>query len=826
MKKILFSPFLTLLPLIALAYDVKLDGIYYNISGDEAEVTSSNNNTTEYTGVVVIPESVTYHNKTYSVTSIGTSAFAKSSNLISVTIPESVTKIGGSAFLGCSSLTSVTIPESVTSIGHWAFQGCRSLTSLTIPNGLTIIDQGVFSSCTSLKSVNIPECVTSIGGGAFNDCGSLASVTIPNGVTSIENGAFHGCRSLKSITIPEGITRIGFDTFKGCRSLTTIIIPNGVTNIECEAFMDCSGLASVTIPNSVTNIEDGAFQNCRSLTDVYCYAPEPPSVSTTEYDGEVWDGFPFGQYYIEEHTTLHVPASSLEKYKTALRWSDFSNIVAIEEPRQPLPFLEGNPIWVFKHESLSHPEDDPLMCWLAGNRNFTYYFLGGQKEIEGKVYTMMGAVGCNRDGEITLNHWLPVREENGIVYAFTDSLPGIIETEDNYDSRYNDEYNPMPYLQQGNECVLYNFSTNIGETLYPQNEGSTVKAFDTYQLLDGTECHVLKTNWGRYDLYEKLGFLSDDFDGIMDPFLSWPMPTDGSVHSSRLNAYYQDNVMLYKAADAPEGLCVNDTCWTRDEAHDYAITYKADPYHEKVMSYIRQLQGIAEPIIFTEGQMATIILPTEPDASKGKFYRLDRVEEGKIVFEQELQPHAHVPYIIVPNEDFSIDLNNMDLEGCSPDTVSIKVRFEGQEESQSIYFIGSYVSEELEQQEGCNIQFIDTTPDCSISFSEETGKRAFLIGALRAYLTWDDPIDHGGAKGRGDMEIVLRDYGTSIEEMKNEELRSFSSTKSMKNDVFDLSGRKIVNGTPRRQSRLGSKESKNLPQGIYIENGVKKVTKQ
>ena len=53
---------------------------------------SFNKNTTEYTGVVVIPESVTYHNKTYSVTSIGTSAFARSSNMISVTIPESVTK--------------------------------------------------------------------------------------------------------------------------------------------------------------------------------------------------------------------------------------------------------------------------------------------------------------------------------------------------------------------------------------------------------------------------------------------------------------------------------------------------------------------------------------------------------------------------------------------------------------------------------------------------------------------------------------------------------------------------------------------------------------
>lgn len=170
MKKILFFPLLTLLSLIASAYDVKLDGIYYNFSGDEVEVTSSNDNTTNYSGSVVIPESVTYHNKTYSVTSIGINAFAKSSNMISVTIPESVTKIGGSAFLGCSSLTSITIPESVTSIGHWAFQGCRGLTSLNTPNGVTIINEGVFSSCTSLKSVNIPECVTSIGGGAFSNC--------------------------------------------------------------------------------------------------------------------------------------------------------------------------------------------------------------------------------------------------------------------------------------------------------------------------------------------------------------------------------------------------------------------------------------------------------------------------------------------------------------------------------------------------------------------------------------------------------------------------------------------------------------------------------
>ena len=467
---------------------------------------------------------------------------------------------------------------------------------------------------------------------------------------------------------------------------------------------------------------------------------------------------------------------------------------------ETLSFLEGNPIWVYKHEHLPMGtvlEDDGLnaiSCWLdAGNRNFTYYFLGGQKEIEGKVYTMMGAVGCNRDGEITLNHWLPVREENGIVYAFTDSLPGIIETEDNYDSRYNDEYNPMPYLQQGNECVLYNFSTNIGETLYPQNEGSTVKAFDTYQLLDGTECRVLKTNWGRYDLYEKLGFLSDDFDGIMDPFLSWPMPTNGSVFSSRLNAYYQDNTMLYKAPDAPDGLCVNDTCWTRDETEAYAVTYKANPYHEKVMSYIRQLQGLVESVFFTEGQMATIILPTEPDASKGKYYRLDRVEGKEIIFEQELQPRAHVPYIIVPSEDFSIDLSTLDLAGCYQDTVSID----------GVSFIGSYVSEELDNQEGFYIDIIDTTPDCGFSTLGETEKEAF-IGALRAYLqvNWDDPYNPGGMKGLEDkMRIVLRDYGTILASPLGE---------TEEGVIYDLQGRML----PDKPAR-----------GIYIENRKKKATK-
>ena len=83
----------------ALAYDVEIDGICYNLNseGKTAEVTSGEE---EYSGEVVIPSSITVEGKEYTVTSIGNDAF-RDCSLTSVTIPNSVTSIGHSAFREC-----------------------------------------------------------------------------------------------------------------------------------------------------------------------------------------------------------------------------------------------------------------------------------------------------------------------------------------------------------------------------------------------------------------------------------------------------------------------------------------------------------------------------------------------------------------------------------------------------------------------------------------------------------------------------------------------------------------------------------------------------
>lgn len=100
--------------------------------------------TYNYTGNITIPATVEYDDVTWDVTEIGAQAFAMSTGVTGVTLPNGLEIIGDYAFAYCSSLATISIPNTVTSIGVGAFGGCSSLASLTVPTSVTSIGANAF----------------------------------------------------------------------------------------------------------------------------------------------------------------------------------------------------------------------------------------------------------------------------------------------------------------------------------------------------------------------------------------------------------------------------------------------------------------------------------------------------------------------------------------------------------------------------------------------------------------------------------------------------------------------------------------------------------
>lgn len=163
------------LPLTAMAYDVKVAGVYYNLNKETktAEVTSGD---TEYSGTIFIPNAITNEGVAYTVTKIGDDAFYYNTSLKTVNISNSVTSIGDRAFYYCPSLTAVNMPNSIETIGKWAFSDCSSLQAIKIPNSVISVGELAFFGCSKLTDVSIGNSVTSIGQKAFGRCTSLATV--------------------------------------------------------------------------------------------------------------------------------------------------------------------------------------------------------------------------------------------------------------------------------------------------------------------------------------------------------------------------------------------------------------------------------------------------------------------------------------------------------------------------------------------------------------------------------------------------------------------------------------------------------------------------
>ena len=201
------------------------------------------------------------------VRGIAEGAFAKSSKLRSIVIPESVRFRGEWAFAGCRSLKRVTFPSQLPGLDGTTFLECTELESVEVGTGMIEIAPGAFLNCAKLSSVTIPDTVAHIGERAFAGCHGLSGITLPNRVTNIGAKAF-AYAGLVSFVIPDKVSSISERQFFGCSKLTSVTIPNGMLSIGREAFAGCTKLAEVILPDSIERIEPDAFWNCGNVLRV------------------------------------------------------------------------------------------------------------------------------------------------------------------------------------------------------------------------------------------------------------------------------------------------------------------------------------------------------------------------------------------------------------------------------------------------------------------------------------------------------------------------------------------------------------------------------
>lgn len=299
-----------LIPLSVDAYDVEVNGIYYNINDKDktAEVTkgiwdvlSCWEGDRSYSGDITIPEQIEYNGINYIVNSIGKQAFLNRLYLKSVVLPNSIINIGEEAFQTCSQLTSITIPNKLEIIENRAFQGCSCLTSLIIPSFVSFIGKNTFWGCSGLNSIRVEKDNPIYD--SREDCNAI--------IETQSNRILKGCINT---VIPSTVTTIGEGAFYNCVNMASITIPEGVITIEKYAFENCSELTTMILPSTITSLGACVFINT-SLTDLYLLSETPPQKD---------EGFFTGLH----NCRINVPCGCLEAYGNARGWGSNGKLSA------------------------------------------------------------------------------------------------------------------------------------------------------------------------------------------------------------------------------------------------------------------------------------------------------------------------------------------------------------------------------------------------------------------------------------------------------------------------------------------------------------------
>ena len=310
------------------SHDFERNGIYYRIVDDISNIVKVTykgkdweSYDHEYSGTVVISDSLTYRNRTYRVTEIDDHAFSGCSEITSITIPASVWHIGLDAFSGCEGLKEIHISD----LSAWCELSFYDVTDDSGDSPLNYAD-GLYLNGELITDLVVPEDVEECGAHAFEGYDKLRSVVFQKDISAIYKSAFLNCTNLTDITFEGDVEYIGPYTFdgtpwyenkpdgevyigkllykyKGEMPYNTSIAVNEGTEYICQSAFDCcEGLTSITLPSSLKQIHDYAFNGCVNLKEIYCKATTPPSINS---------------YYNNFHddVVIYVPRGAREAYR-------------------------------------------------------------------------------------------------------------------------------------------------------------------------------------------------------------------------------------------------------------------------------------------------------------------------------------------------------------------------------------------------------------------------------------------------------------------------------------------------------------------------------
>lgn len=283
---------------------------------DEETVAVISNATEKYSGNIVVPETISFHDKIYTVTEIGDSAFKDCSELNSIIFPKSVYYIGPKAFYLCTSLTSLRLYATLYDTS--AFEGCSGLKTIQMivqPN--TCFGDSVFMQCDNITGVYIND--------LYNWTQIYYNNTASNPLWSANADLYLNGEKVTDLVIPNNVKTICFSTFAYCRSIETLTVQDGTEDIGAGAFCGTT-LRTISLPASLSAIEAQAFAYCHQLESVSCAATTPPNMAVGWEDWDFDDYFPFLDCDLAS-VTLHVPKGSESEYYAAPGWNRFGIII-------------------------------------------------------------------------------------------------------------------------------------------------------------------------------------------------------------------------------------------------------------------------------------------------------------------------------------------------------------------------------------------------------------------------------------------------------------------------------------------------------------------